>query len=235
MAEPGPKRIGPGSGSDDSVPLKFEQTDLANMLTGAARVMNDLVTRHMIDVSSGQVEVPPMEPDASLTVLNDLVHAFSSGEALDRIKPDVDRLTMAQEDRMTLVNSLTTQHSLIRMVRLMMARDRLERFMLSSVERSDLTPSEALLFLKMIQTDMSEIQTQIKPTPIKDSKGLIDKVDYAQKKAIADTLSRYDNTSPQGREIIRKIIHGLLKKDGSGKPVGTTGPGDSDKKPQDLE
>jgi hypothetical protein len=170
-----------------------------------------------------------------LTVLNDLVHAFSSGEALDRIKPDVDRLTMAQEDRMTLVNSLTTQHSLIRMVRLMMARDRLERFMLSSVERSDLTPSEALLFLKMIQTDMSEIQTQIKPTPIKDSKGLIDKVDYAQKKAIADTLSRYDNTSPQGREIIRKIIHGLLKKDGSGKPVGTTGPGDSDKKPQDLE
>lgn len=225
-----PKNVGPG---EDSVPLKFEQTDLANMLTGAARVMNDLVTRHMIDVLNGQEEAPSMEPDASLTVLNNLVHAFSSGEALDKIKPDIDRLTMAQDDRMTLVNSLTTQHSLIRMARLMMARDRLERFMLASVERSDLTPSEALLFLKMIQTDMSEIQDQIKPTPIKDSKGLVDKVDYAQKKAIATTLSRYDNTSPQGREIIRKVIHGLLKKDGSGKPTSASGPGDSIKVPSE--
>ena len=230
MADKEPKEEG-----TDPVPLKFEQTDLAHMLTGAARVMNDLVTRQMIDVLNGEAEPPPMEPDASLTTLNDLVHAFSSGEALDRIKPDVDRLTMAQEDRMTLVNSLTTQHSLIRMVRLMMARDRLERFMLSSVERSDLTPSEALLFLKMIQTDMSEIQGQIKPTPIKDSKSLVDKVDYAQKKSIAGTLSRYDNTSPQGREIIRKIIHGLIKRDGSGKSTGASGPGNNDKKPEDLE
>jgi len=63
----------------------------------------------------------------------------------------------------------------------------------------------------------------------------VDKVDYAQKKAVGDSLSRYDKTSPQGREIIRKIIHGLLKKDGgSGKPTSPTGSGDSDKKP-DLE
>jgi len=227
-----PPQIGLG---EDSVPFKFEQTDLANMLTGAARVMNDLVTRHMIDVLSGQEEAPNMEPDASLTVLNSLVHAFSSGETLDRLKPDIDRLTMAQDDRMLLVNSLTTQHSLIRMARLMLARDRLERFMLASVERSDLTPSEALLFLKMIQTDMSEIQSHIKPTAIKDSKGLVDKVDHAQKKAIATTLSRYDNTSPQGREIIRKVIHGLLKRDGSGKPPSSSGPGDSSKIPKDLE
>lgn len=234
MADLVPK-TGPGTTPEDPVPVKFEQTDLANMLTGAARVMNDLVTRHMIDVLNGEVEAPQMEPDASLVVLNDLVHAFSSGEGLDKIKPDVDRLTMAQEDRMTLVNSLTTQHSLIRMVRLMMARDRLERFMLSSLERSDLTPNEALLFMKMIQTDMAELQVHLKPTPIKDSKGLVDKVDYAQKKAVGDSLSRYDKTSPQGREIIRKIIHGLLKKDGgSGKPTSPTGSGDSDKKP-DLE
>jgi hypothetical protein len=181
----------------------------------------------MVDVLEGRATPPNLNPDASLTVLGELVQAFDSGEGLHRVKSEVDRLTMAQEERMVLVDSLVTQHSLVRMTRLMAARDKLERFMLSATERSDLTPSEALLFLKMIQTDMAEIKDSIKPTAIKDAKGLVDKVDYAQKKTLAGAMSRYDRTSPQGREIIRKVLHGLIKRanDKPGKPTSPVGPG----------
>lgn len=226
----GQKLIGNGTGSPASggpVAFRFEQADLANLLTGTARVLNDLVTRQMVDVLEGRATPPNLNPDASLTVLGELVQAFDSGEGLHRVKSEVDRLTMAQEERMVLVDSLVTQHSLVRMTRLMAARDKLERFMLSATERSDLTPSEALLFLKMIQTDMAEIKDSIKPTPIKDAKGLVDKVDYAQKKTLAGAMSRYDRTSPQGREIIRKVLHGLIKRanDKPGKPTSPVGPG----------
>jgi hypothetical protein len=216
----------------DPVAFRFEKADMADMLTGAARVLNDLVTRQMIDVVEGKVQSPDLRPDASLLVLGELVQAFDSGHGLGQVKSQVDRLTMAQDDRMVLVDSLVTQHSLVRMARLMAARDRLERFMLSATERSDLTPSEALLFLKMIQTDMSEIKESIKPTPIKDARGLVDKVDYAQKRTLAGAMAKYDRTSPQGREIIRKVLHGLLKRanganDKKGKPSSASGPRDS--------
>lgn len=228
----GQKLIGNGAGSPttgDPVAFRFEQADMANMLTGTARVLNDLVTRQMIDVIEGKVLPPDLRPDASLTVLGELVQAFDSGQGLNQIKSEVDRLTMAQEERMVLVDSLVTQHSLVRMTRLMAARDKLERFMLSATERSDLTPSEALLFLKLIQTDMTEIKESIKPTPIKDAKGLVDKVDYAQKKTLAGAMSRYDRTSPQGREIIRKVLHGLIKRanEKPGKPTSPVGPGNN--------
>ena len=219
-----PKLISAGGVATPAIPFRFEESDLANMLTGAARVLNDLFTRQMVDVLDGKVDSPSMEPDASLTVLDEVINAFSSGQGLEAVKSDVDRLTMAQDDRMTLVTSLVTQHSLIRMARMMKARDRLERFMMAASERNDLTPSEALVFLKMIQTDMTELQQHIKPVSIKDAKGLMDKVDYSQKKGLSDTLAKYSNTSPQGREIIRKVLHGLFKKaENSGKPSSASG------------
>lgn len=212
----------------DNLALKFEPADLSMMLTGSARVLNDLFTRHMVDVLDGDVPSPDLSPDKSLSVLDDLVKAFSSGEGLDRIKSEVDRLTMAQEDRMTLVTSLVTQYNLVRMSRLMLARDRLELFMMAASSRGDLTPSEAILFLKMIQTDMTEIQTQLKPTTIKDAKGLVDKVDYAQRKVTVST--DYESTSPQGREIIRKLMYGLLKAvNKPGRASDSTGLGSDDK------
>jgi type VI protein secretion system component VasK len=165
----------------------------------------------MADVLNGTTRCPDLRPDDSLTVLSGLVTAFSSGAPLKHIRADVERLTMAQEERLQVVQSLQTQHAMIRMVRLMEARDRLERFLLSAAERSDLTPSEALVFLKMIQTDMPEIKAAMQPVPIKDTKATLDKVDFAQKIEAAETEKKYSDTTAQGREIIRKIIHGLVK------------------------
>jgi hypothetical protein len=229
MADRPPRRVGPGADIPDNAPLRFEKADFQDMLSGAAKVLNGLITRQMVDVADGRTESPDLKPDDSLMVLDELVQGFTSGKDLEKVRSEVDRLTMAQDDRMTLVTSLVTQHSLVRMVRLMVARDRLERFMVSAAERGDLTPSEALVFLKTISTDMAEIQDSIKPTAIKDAKGLVDKVDYSQKKAAATASAKYDDTSPQGREIIRKIVYGLIKQVGERKPTSSTGLGGNSK------
>jgi hypothetical protein len=195
----------------------METVDLEPMLRGTAKVLNDLISRQMISVMEGVTPVPDMTPDDSLTVLNRLVDGFTTGRGLASVQADVDRLTTAQEDRMTLVTSLITQHSLVRMTRFMLARDKLERFMLSATDRGDLTPAEALIFLKMIQADMAEIQTNLKPVAIKDAKGLVDKADFAQKREGAVALTKYHNTTAQGREIMRKLLYAVSK------PTSVTG------------
>ena len=188
--------------------------DVEELLSGPSgpyKALSSLLCRQLISIQSGDVEPPDLNPDSSLDVLNRLVEGFGNGTPLDGIKDDISRLTLAQEDRISLVNSLVASHSLVRMVRLMRARDRLERFLLSCSERGDLSANEAMVFMKMVQAELKSAESLLKPPPIKDSDGMVEKTDFAAKVAIDSKADAYAKTTPQGRDIVRKELYRMMR------------------------
>ena len=204
-----PVKADVGTVNIGNMPLRIDEFE--GMMSGPARAVCGIFMRQLTDIMDGRVDAPDLDPDDSLKVLESLVGKFAKGESLSAIKPEVDRLVMAQDDRVMLVKAVMATHGLTRLVRLVKARDRLERFMVSCLERGDMTASEAIVFMKIIQTSMTEVQTEIIPQPLKDSDGVVDKADFATRKSGEVVRRNLGNTSPQGREVMRKMLYGMFK------------------------
>lgn len=200
--------------------------DIIGCLGNAARAIEQVVMRQVTDdvavlASNPEAKIkqapdgvnPANGEDPIIGIFSQLVASFKNGESTEPIREDLTRLISGQEERADLLNNLLVLHDADRLPAYLKARRVIENYLLVCTERADLTAVEALAFLKIIQTEVEAITTRIRSgtTPVKDVEHLIEKADFVNKLDEAELARRFKATSPQGREILRKISYRLLK------------------------
>ena len=153
------------------------------------------------------------QPEVVLRVLEGVVNDIITGGDLSRRKDEIERLTTGQEERADLIDNLTLTHDYTRLLRFLKAQAKLETFVLTAMDRDELTPVESLAFLKYISEEKKHLEGRVKAgsTSIKDFVQLINKINYTVQISQRDLEKKLKGTSPQGREIIRRAAYRIRK------------------------
>jgi hypothetical protein len=97
-------------------------------------------------------------------------------------------------------------------------RDKLEQFMLQHALDGKLSPGEGLSFLETVRGEISKIQSAVAEGAVGgDVTTLLNKVNFATA-TNENLLSKQVKSSPQSRELVRKLIYRLAKLTRSNKP-----------------
>jgi DNA-binding MarR family transcriptional regulator len=181
---------------------------LERSLPPAAKVIRDAVSRDLEERG-----VPPMDDDVVLNTLQKVVDGIRSGTDISGVQAEVTRLVTNHESRSELIDNLMLAHDYDRLVKYARARARVENLLIRATERDDLTPTEALAFMAIIVQEAKTIQGRIKAgaTDVKDVLALLERADYTVTVAQADLAKKFASTTPQGREIVRRLAHKLSR------------------------
>lgn len=190
--------------------------DIFSALTGAARLVERVVTRQLhrdIEEGASFSDVTQVNDDPILTVLDRLITSFKHGSSTAGVREDVEKLLNARDERSELINSLMIAHDMDRLPDYLKVRRYIEKYLIRTALAGELSPAEALAFLKIAQGEIDTISSSVKSgtAPGKAVDELITKADFVSKASEKELAEKFKNTSPQGREILRKIGHKLAK------------------------
>jgi hypothetical protein len=176
-------------------------------LNGAARVIRDVMIRQLND-GAAQTSVDPI-----LDVLETVVNGIKHGTDISAQEERITKVILNQEQRAELIDNIMLTHDFDRLVQYAKARKVLEDFLLKSAIRGDLSVTEALAFMRIVQTESETLQNRVKSGAhsVKDIVQMIQKVDYTIQRNEQDLAKKYKNTSPQSREVMRRLGHKLNK------------------------
>jgi len=192
--------------------VQYTQT-LDSALKGAAKIVRDVVLRELSSRDVHTVELVSSDKDPVLDVLDHVVNGIKTGSNLTEQYPEIARLVNNQESRAELINNLLLTHDYDRLVKYVRARQSLEKFMFECANRGDLSPTEGLAFMSMVMSETETIYSRVKSgaTKINDVVGMLNKIDYTVQQSEKELLNKFKKTTPQGREIVRRLIHKLNK------------------------
>jgi hypothetical protein len=147
-----------------------------------------------------------------LALLKDMVEGMRAGENLEDLRVPLLQLTGNQEERAKLVRSLMLTHDYDRLSSYLIIRDKLEQLLLAEAMSGKLDPAQALSFLRTVREEISQIQSAVTEGAAAggDVTTLLNKVSFAAK-AQEDVLLSKIKSSPQNRELVRKLIYQLAK------------------------
>lgn len=153
------------------------------------------------------------EKDPTLEVLNTVVQGIKNGTDLAPVYTQIARLINNQEERATLVNNLSLTHEYERKIEYMKARWALERYMFQLIATGKLKPHECMAFMRLIQEEEKVIDSTVKAggTSPNDIMTMLNKVDFTFQMKQEELENKFKNTTPQGREIVRRLSYKLLK------------------------
>jgi signal transduction histidine kinase len=192
--------------------LSFDdRVELGEHLNGAARIVRDVILRQ---ASEGRRKRKGLElNDPIISTLEGVVSSIKSGEGMATHTEAISRLVANQEDRAGLIQNLLLTHDYDRLIDYVKARRLLEMHMLDCLSRGKLTPTEALAFMRIVQAETETITNHINSGAhdINDVTSMLNKVDYATQASDRDLAKKFRNTTPQDRELLRKIVYKLSK------------------------
>lgn len=157
--------------------------------------------------------LPPAPKDMVLDTLDEVINSLKTGREITGLRERIAQLVTNQESRAELVSNMAMTHDFDRLSRYMRARASLEDILLNAAVGRTLTSTQALAFLKITQEQSEIILNRVRAgaTNIQDLLSLLNKADYALQVQDAELAKKFSNTSPQGREIIRRLAHRLNK------------------------
>lgn len=206
--------VAPESSNDPNV--VFPDGVLEHLIGPCESVVRDALEDRTVPPD---LTVPPPEPqvqpqaDKPLLVIEQVVGAIKDGRDLSSMKEDVLRLVSNQEDRAQLISNLLMTHDYTRMAKYAKAREKLENVVLEAIEQRQLTPTQTIAFLKLVMEESEVISARIRngATTVKDLVSLLNRADYAMQLSDAELHKKFEGTTPQGREIIRRLMGRLNK------------------------
>lgn len=85
--------------------------------------------------------------------------------------------------------------------------------MLKAFDRHDLTPAEALAFLKLAKEEIEDITDRVRggATSVKDVEDLVNKADFVNRLSEGELAKKFSGTSASSREILRKVGYKLAR------------------------
>lgn len=164
---------------------------------------------------------PPVPP--TLSALRVVVDAIVNGTPLIEHRDLIERLIHSQENRAEMIDSLLLTHDYTRLLAFVSMQHKIEADLLESAQNNALSAAEKMALLRYCNEESKYLGTKVKAgsTSIKDIMGLLAKMDFATQVNEDALRKRLLTTTPQGREIIRRIGHRLSKL-GRGQPDSST-------------
>lgn len=170
-------------------------------------VLNNLMVREISD-PSGPVE--PLSP--TIGTLQHLTAGLSVGADITDIKGEITRISQHQPEKIAVFNALINLIDIERATDAVEIRAGVEKILKRSVRRGDLSTGEALVLLKYSNGVIQEVRDRVtEKTKGVDTVTVIEKVDHTSQFTSQTVVQKWEGTSPQGREIIRKKLFELKK------------------------
>lgn len=181
--------------------------------TNAGALVNNALCREIAAPNSKKPADDTVDPQVVL--LDELAQGITYGTDLNHIKDDIIRISSYQAEKAELFNVIMRGIDLNRARDFVLMRANAERHLLAASMRGDLKSPEYLAFLNYSNTELASIAEKLAeqhPLNTGESEGLVSKVDHTKRTASALEEEAYKETTPQGREIIRRHVYKLRTK-----------------------
>ena len=178
-------------------------------------VVHNVVVRQLIDDQHDSPDDMPRSP--VLDAMRKVADASRDGTPIGPLKGLIDQQTQGNEDLATVVGSMYLRHRMHQFVSYLEMQDDLERFLKRCMKRSDLTPAEALVFLKLLKDEVKAIAESVANVlkdglPTINADNVTARMDYSVQVSERKAAQSFDDTTAVGREVVRKLLLRARKK-----------------------
>lgn len=171
-------------------------------------VVNNLLVRELNQ--PGPDPVPAESP--TLRLLRLTVDALASGASLDNARNELSRVVANQDDKSRLLEALLNQLDHERLANWMESQAKVETFIHRAIRNGDLNSGEALVVYQMSTAKIAEIRSNLAKVKTGDGAAAMDRATVVETEKVERSLQRrWEGTTPQGRELIRKNLFKLKK------------------------
>lgn len=169
-------------------------------------VMNNVIAREIAD-PSGPIE--PVSP--TVKVLTRLVSGLMTDGDIEDVKAALTRIASHQQEKADLFAAIMNQIDQERVGDFLEIRCHQEKVLKRSAVRGDMTTQDAVNIWHIANNVIAACQANQKHVKAVDTVMTVDKVDQ-RSGALEQTIKqRWEGTTPQGREIIRKRLFGIKR------------------------
>jgi hypothetical protein len=176
------------------------------------RSPEDVIHNAMVRQLQDDMANPPVEeaPNPALALLRKVQEAKDRGEPLTGYAEEASKVLQGIDAEEKLTEAVL-RHVRVRKIRRQLESDEyLDRFLNRCLRRGDLTPREAVVFKQVNTAELNKLIRDLLDRledHEADSFGLpdLEKMDYTLRITEKTTNAYFEKTTPQGREIIRKI------------------------------
>jgi len=175
-------------------------------------VIHNVIVRQLAD----DIEEQPKEQAESppLQMLGQIMQARREGKSLADFKAELAGMLRSTEELYKLVWFLYRRHRCNQLVDWLQADDAITRFLMRCFNRGDLTPTEALVLKRMSAASIKELVDEHREAMLEGTdnasqthaEDLLAKLDLNLKLGSTASHSILAKTTPQGREIVRKLV-----------------------------
>jgi hypothetical protein len=191
-----------GEGGDPQAGANEPLDDPSESLT---KIAEELLRKRL---SIGKGERPPPIESAVLNVASETIPRFVAGKPTAQIKDRVSKVAGSVEDKYKILGSIVESHTMERYLLHARMRWDLEQSIFRNLVADELDPMTKVALYKMVLSETSLMEKIIRQgaNPTQDLQGLAEKIDAVQKQTPGDLARRLEGTTPQGREIARRVV-----------------------------
>lgn len=180
-------------------------------------VVHNVIVRQLLDDQNAANPGATLVRSPVLETMRRVTDAVRDGTSLVPLKPLIERFTLANTELAQVVGTMFVRYQTERLVSWLEDQDQLERFLRRCMQRGDLTPAEALVFLNMTKNEIKAIAEVLSEAlkhgiPEPDAGVVSSKMDYTLQVTERQAMKDFNKTTPQGREIVRKLVFRARKK-----------------------
>jgi len=177
------------------------------MPTNSDAILNNIIVREIED-PSGPIE--PISP--TVGIFTKLLNAIASGADMGDIQPDLHRIIAHQPEKTDALLAVLNLIDQERTGDWLAIRASSEKVIKQAARRGDFTTGEMVTVWQMASRELDKLKAMMSKTvKAVDTLTVVEKVDYHTQQMEKETQRRFDGTTPQGREIIRKKLFALKR------------------------
>jgi len=171
----------------------------------------NVINRQLLDEIENPPEADPLDPE--IISLQEVLKAIDEGRPVAELTPLIAHATSGQDQLDTLVYTHYRRYRAKKLLRWLENDAHADRFLNRAFRRGDLTPAEALVFKRLAQSEIKEQAMQIlnelrEGAPTVAPEEAATRIDYNLHQTSDRTVitKTFEKMTPQGREIVRKLI-----------------------------
>lgn len=170
--------------------------------SSSAAVLNNLVCREILYPSG-----PLDPPSPTITSLQETVKAISLGTDISPHKANIQRIASNQPEKADVIQAHLNQYDYEKIATLVTLEDSALRVIKRAGNRNDVTVGEALVVWRTCREDLPSLRRSLSENDkAVDTVTVCEKIDYKRQQVERSVAKRWEGTTPQGRELIRKKL-----------------------------
>jgi len=176
--------------------------------TSEHAVANNLIVRSDLDPQE------PLSPQSPTIInLGLVIDAMTKGEDIGPYKSHIQQIASNQTEKSEVVRAYVNQANNELIADLVEIRGNSVRHLKRATRRNDVSTGEALVVWRMANEQLAALTKGLNEKDrAVDTVTVIEKIDYKQQQTEVTVAKRWEGTTPQGRELIRKKLWELKRK-----------------------